>query len=123
VRLAIGAFLTAAIGLLSVQPALASYCGPASDTKAVEALTVARPPYSQSRIMYLAVVDSFAMAEIEWKGEFGAYFVKRNGRWIYSGASSPSNTPMSVKKRFDAIMDATPHSCANPHFVSHPSGP
>jgi hypothetical protein len=123
VRLAIGAFLTAAIGLLSVQPALTSYCGPASDTKAVEALTVARPPYSQSRIMYLAVVDSFAMAEIEWKGEFGAYFVKRNGRWTYSGASSPSNTPMSVKKRFDAIMDATPHSCANPHFVSHPSGP
>jgi hypothetical protein len=123
VRLAIGTFLTAAIGLLSVQPGLAAYCGPASDTKAVEALTVARPPYSRSRIMYLAVVDSFAMAEIEWKGEFGAYFVKRNGRWIYSGALPASNTPVPVKKRFDAIMDATPHPCANPNFVSHPSGP
>jgi hypothetical protein len=122
VRLAIGAFFTAAIALLAVQPALAAYCGPATDTRAVEALTIARPPYDRSRIMYLAVVDSFAMAQLEWKGQLGAYYIEQNGRWIYSGAMPPSNLPVSVKKRFDAIMDATPHPCANPHFVSHPSG-
>jgi hypothetical protein len=121
-RWATGALLAVAMTGLSSQTALAAYCGPASDTKIVETLAVGRPPHDRSRIMYLIVVDSFAMAELEWKGEFGMYFAERNGRWVYTGALPAANTPASVKKRFDAVMNAYPHPCANPHFVSHPSG-
>jgi hypothetical protein len=122
-RWATGALLTLAMAGLSSQPALAAYCGPPADTKMVETLAFGRPPHDRSRIMYLIVVDSFALAELEWKGEFGMYFAERNGRWTYSGALPPANLPASVKKRFDAVMNAYPHPCANPHFVSHPSGP
>jgi hypothetical protein len=122
-RRATGALLTVAMACLSSQTALAAYCGPPADTKVVETLAIGRPPHDRSRIMYLIVVDSFALAELEWKGEFGMYFAERNGRWAYSGALPPANVPASVKKRFDAVMNAYPHPCTNPHFVSHPSGP
>ncbi|HEY3676917.1 MAG TPA: hypothetical protein VGK84_13100 [Candidatus Tumulicola sp.] len=121
-RFVAGVVLTVAIGLLAARPALAAYCGSATDTKAVEALTIARPPHDRTRIMYLAVVDAFALAELEWKGQLGMYFAERNGRWTYAGTQPPANMPVAVKHRFDAIIDAYPHICTNPQFVSHPSG-
>jgi hypothetical protein len=121
-RAVIYAFVMAVLALSCAETARAAYCGPVSDTKRVEALVVARPPYDRSRIMYLTVVDAFALAEIEWKGELSSYFTKRNGAWNYAGSMPPSTMPAWVKKRFDAVMNASPHPCANPHFVSHPSG-
>jgi hypothetical protein len=121
-RVVLGALVAATLTVSSVEPAQAEYCGPISDTKRVEKLTIARPPYDRSRIMYLAVVDSFAMAELEWKGELSLYFAKRSGTWTYAGSTPPATMPASVKKRYDAIMNASPHSCANPYYVPHPSG-
>jgi hypothetical protein len=106
----------------SFQPALAAYCGPIADTKAVETLAISQPPHDRTRIMYLAVVQTFAKAEVEWKGELGLYFRKHFGSWKYAGTTPPENMPASVMKRFDKIMNASPHTCTNPNFVSHPSG-
>jgi hypothetical protein len=121
-RIAIGLLVTLLLAGLSVKPAVAGYCGPAADTKAVEILAVAQPPHDRSRIMYIVVVDGFALAELESKGESSLYFTKHFGSWKYHGEQPPETLPSSVKKKFDQIMNAKPRECTNPHFVSHPSG-
>jgi hypothetical protein len=104
-------------------PALAEYCGPASDTQAVEALTASRALHDPTRIMYLSVIGPFAISDLEWKGEQIMYFVKRCGTWAVSGNFPPADLPPDSKQHFDAIIDTIPHPCSNPHFVNHPSGP
>lgn len=109
--------------LLLPVPALAAYCGPASDTHAVETLSIQRTGLDRTRIMYLAVVGDFAMSDTEFKGEYSQYFVKSNGSWSFASFFPPANLPAATHQRFNAIINASPHPCTNPHFVNHPSGP
>ena len=73
--------------------------------------------------MYLAVVGSFAMSDVESGGEALLYFAKTNGKWAFVDYFPPSTLPSDTKQRFDTIVNTIPHPCANPNFVNHPSGP
>jgi hypothetical protein len=109
--------------LLLRAPALAAYCGPAADTQAVESLTMSQTLPDRSRIMYLSVNGAYAMSDVELGGEESLYFTKVNGTWVFTDHFPPHDLPAETKQRFDAIMNTTPHPCANPNFINHPSGP
>jgi hypothetical protein len=108
---------------LARAPALAAYCGPDADTHAVEALTMSQTLPDRTRIMYLSVIGPYAMSDVELGGEESLYFTKVNGTWVFSDHFPPHDLPAETRQRFDAIVNATPHPCANPNFVNHPSGP
>jgi hypothetical protein len=114
--------VAASVGILPV-PALAAYCGPAADTQAVESLTTDRALHDPTRIMYLSVIGPYAISDVELGGEEIMYFAKQNGTWVFADNFPPPDLPADTKQRFDAIVNAVPHPCANPHFVNHPSGP
>ncbi len=97
-RITIGLLITLALAGFSVRPAVAGYCGPASDVRAVEILAVAQPPHDRTRIMYIVVADAFALAEIESKGESSLYFSKHLGSWKYAGEHAPETDVAVVRQ-------------------------
>ena len=113
----------AAIATLLPAGALAAYCGPTSDVAAVQALAVQHALNDRTRVEYISVIDGYAIAALEFKGEEILYFTKHNGTWTISGPPGQvPPMPASVRHRFQMIVTTIPHPCANPAFINHPSG-
>lgn len=98
------------------------YCGAPADTRAIERLAAAADGTDRTAVMSILVVDAYARALVESKGEDMLYFAKQKGRWSLRGRTQPKNLPASVSRRFSTVAQST-KVCGNPHFVNHPSGP
>jgi len=99
-------------------PARAAYCGNVADTAAIERLIVAdiyEYHFDRTWIEDIAVVGTFARADIAGKGTTDVYFIHR-AHWQSAHIAA---IPPSV---FAALRKQIGLGCANPDLVEHPSG-
>lgn len=106
------------------------YCGPTTDTAAVQNLWLAAhatksgpniPPLNVSYIMSIIVSGNYAQLMYQYAGQANAYYLKQGNTWRMVGNFAPQSFPKSVIAQFNGVTSEN-QKCANPHFVNHPSG-
>jgi hypothetical protein len=115
----------ATFALLSPAPAMAAYCGPNTDTTALQSMALSNGASDVSRVMDIVVVAQYARIDIQSKGRLTEYYVKDCGSWRFSGYALPQSAPSSVAAQLNGFVprDKGGTQCLNPSFVNHPSGP
>lgn len=112
-------------------PVSGRYCGPASDTAAVQAAFLAEHRgarrVSRSDIMAIAVYRPGGVGQVQYQGAgVGfAYYVATPSGWRSAGSQAPRSTSRAARAFFARMEDlraAGGTECANPAFVARGSG-
>jgi hypothetical protein len=129
--LVLALILSAGVGLQARAAVAPAYCGPASDTAAVQNLWVKAHatgayPLNVSYVMSIIVSGNYAQLMFESKGQANAYYLKQGTTWHSVGYFAPKSWPKAVITKFNNVVNGWGQGnkpCMNPRFVNHPSGP
>ena len=113
-------------------PTLGAYCGPATDTAAIQTAFLkehagGKYPIKQSAIMAIAAYFPGGVGQVVYTGSGMAaeYFAQTSGGWRSVGTTPPAYFPKNALTFFTHTLNARANGgkqCVNPSFVPVGSG-
>ena len=101
-------------------PARLSYCGPSSDTAALQALWLKSAyPVSVTYILEIIVVGKYGKVTFTGKGTATDFYRKQGRAWRLDMSNVHASWPPSVLAKFRALNVLSPagNPCRNPRYV------
>ena len=121
---------------LSCVPARAAYCGPSTDTAAIEKLTI--QAHNTNPISGVHPIDETYVFQVHADGDYGYsmigmpqgmgfyYWYRNDAGWhIVPSGDMPESWPAQVRAHFNNDVNSMEYgkvNCANPHYKHRASG-